>query len=766
MCQDDTAWYFWAMLSLTMPAHASAMGFVIATASINAAACGVPKLERTTSRPGTLSQTDWVEAYWKTGGFRFGEPRDIQVSPDGRAIFFLRSSKEDPELALYQYDVDDRAERKIADATSLLDGDAHVRPSKIVDYQLSNDGTRILVPLGLSMFVFDRDSESWKEFRQANPPQGAQLSPDGTHVAFVLEGDLMVTNIDTGSTRRLTARQADGPGRRVEYGIAEFIAREEMERTQGFWWSPDGAYLLYQKTDYRGVARRSRIDPAQPDALVPPVPYPRAGTKNADVSLELVSTRATRHKNVSWDREHFPYLVAARWPVGQPPYVVVQNRTQTKIQILRVNQHTGATKVIHEERDPRWINIDQSVPVFLADGSFLWSSERSGWYSLERRFPNGNVVPIAKRSAGYRKLLHVDAQERYAWIASSAEPSQRQILRVPIQPGTEPPRAVTHTPGVHHAFFHPRANVWVHQCRERNSTPTWWVRRKENLRRAHSTTRGQLSIAEALPVRHLNTEYVVVGAHRLRAAITRPGDFSAHRRYPVLLHVYGGPGHNHVLQTSHRQLRAQLWADQGFIVLQVDGRGTPGRGRRFERAIKKNLIDGPLTDQLAALRELGTRHPELDLSRVGIVGWSFGGYVAAMATLRHPDLFRVGVAGAPVVDWREYDTHYTERYLGLPASNPRAYDEHSALRFIGSPAKPAGDRTEQTKAPLMIVHGTADDNVFFLHSLRLSEALTRADHDHVLIPLSGSTHHGNDPQLASALFKRIVRFLKQHTALE
>jgi dipeptidyl-peptidase-4 len=235
------------------------------------------------------------------------------------------------------------------------------------------------------------------------------------------------------------------------------------------------------------------------------------------------------------------------------------------------------------------------------------------------------------------------------------------------------------------------------------------------------------------------------------AAVIRPRDFDPKKRYPVIVDVYGGPHFIYVLATMNRWLLDQWYADQGFIVVSMDGRGTPGRGRDWERSLYQKFGSIPLADQVAALQALGKRFPEMDLQQVGIDGWSFGGYLSALAVLRSPDIFKAAVSGAPVVDWHDYDTHYTERYLGVPPAAEAAYDEASLLTYAS-----------QLRRPLLILHGTADDNVYFRHSLRLAQALFRAGKDFEILPLPGLTHMVPDPVVMERLHSRIAEFFQRH----
>ena len=232
----------------------------------------------------------------------------------------------------------------------------------------------------------------------------------------------------------------------------------------------------------------------------------------------------------------------------------------------------------------------------------------------------------------------------------------------------------------------------------------------------------------------------------------RPRNFEAGSTYPVVVHVYGGP-HAQMVQAELRdQLLDQWLADQGFIVVAMDGRGTPGRGRDWERAMRRAFAEVPLTDQIAALQALGREFPELDLERVGIHGWSFGGYLAALGALRRPDVFKAATAGAPVTDWLDYDTHYTERYLGVPADErDEVYRRNSLI-----------EDAPNLRVPLLLVHGTADDNVFFRHSLKLADALLRAGRNFEVLPLAGFTHRVPDPVVMERLWQRRAEFFRRH----
>jgi dipeptidyl-peptidase-4 len=262
---------------------------------------------------------------------------------------------------------------------------------------------------------------------------------------------------------------------------------------------------------------------------------------------------------------------------------------------------------------------------------------------------------------------------------------------------------------------------------------------------------GELPAVAEKPAMTPKVEFIEAAGYH--AAIVRPQNFDKAKKYPVIVYVYGGPGHQVVVRSMRSWLLPQWLADQGFIVVSIDNRGTPNRGRDFERAVYQKFGSVPLDDQVAGLQALGKKYPELDMDRVGIYGWSFGGYMSALAVLKRPDVYKAAVAGAPVTDWEDYDTHYTERYLGLPQDNPNAYKEASLLTYAAN-----------LKRPLLLIHGTADDNVYFRHSLRLADALFRNGREFELVPLSGLTHMVPEPVVMENLYLRIARHFQKHLA--
>jgi dipeptidyl-peptidase-4 len=694
-----------------------------------------------------------------TGGFRRGRPNSITLTPDGRSVLFLRSGPRGIVQDLYEYQVPSRSERVLLTAEGILSGgeerlsvEERARRERqrksargIASYQLSRDGRRILVPLSGRLFVIERATGAVRELKGADGfPIDPRFSQDATHLACVRDHDLYVTDVVTGEERRLTS----GGGGNIANGEAEFVAQEEMDRDQGYWWSPDGRTVACQHTDVTGVELMRIADPAHPEREPQTWPYPRPGMKNAEVTLELIPMAGGATTWVTWDRERYPYLATVVWTENAPLTILVQNRAQTEEVLLRVDAATGATTPLLTERDEAWLNLFAGMPKWSKDGrSFLWMTERNGAMQLELRGPDGALIrALTPPEPGLRAQAELDEAHGMVWVFGGDDPTETQIFQVPLDPRRGRRVRMTAEPGQHGAVFSEDHSTFVHVASPLGGLTRWIVCGRDG------RPRGELRSVVETPAIRQRLEFTTVGdSLQLHAVLVRPRDFAAGRRYPVLVSVYGGPLSQQVTKSAWGYLGEQWMADQGFIVVSIDGRGTPARGRAWERAIKWDLIDLPLHDQVEGLQALGRRYPELDLARVGIYGWSFGGYVSVLALERRPAVFSAAVAGAPVTDWRDYDTHYTERYMGLPEQNPKGYQSSSALTWA-----------KDLMRPLLILHGTTDDNVYFLHSVKLCDALFRAGKTFEFVPLPGYTHMATDSLAVSQVNHRIIDHFRRH----
>ena len=696
----------------------------------------------------------FLHQYAATFRFRQGRPTAIKISPSGDAVYYLRSGPRDFVQDLYRFDTASRQETKLLTANDLLLGKREnlsvaerarrermrLAARGIAGYELSRDGERMLVPLSGRLFVFQVTGGSTSEVKSATGAIDPHFSFDAAQVGFTRDNDLWVADVASDKARRLTKHETT----LVSWGDAEFVAQEEMNRFSGFWWSPDGKTIACQRTDVSNVEPFHIADPAHPEAPPQSWAYPRPGKANADVRLFLIPVTGKKPIEVGWDRERYPYLARVVWENG-PLTVLVQNREQTEEVLFAVDQKTGKTRTLLEERDDAWLNIDQEMPVWLESGrGFLWTTEREGAWTLELHTPDGSLKRrLTPPVVGYRGFVGVDEERESGLIKESEDPTQVGVWSVSLQDENAPRVRMSRGAGLHSAVVSKNHTIWV------DTFDGLKGERKQTVMRMDGSAVGELpSVAETpayLPQLELTT--VRSGDLEFHAAVIRPRAFDPRRKYPVMVDVYGGPHGQTVQASSYRYLLDQWFADQDFVVVCIDGRGTPARGRAWERALRGSYVNVPLTDQVAGLQALGKKYREMDMNRVGICGWSYGGYMSAMAVMRRPDIYKAGVAGAPVSNWLDYDTHYTERYIGLPDAHPEAYEESSVLTSA-----------PKLSRPLLIIHGTDDDNVYFTHSIQLANALYRAGKPFEFLPLSGFTHMVTDPIITEMLEKRTADF--------
>ncbi|GGV75259.1 peptidase [Streptomyces thermoviolaceus subsp. apingens] len=705
----------------------------------------------------TTEPLSFPRRHARTQRFTLGAPRAFTVAPDASRVVFLRSgSGTDRANALWSLDLRDRTEHLAADPRTLLGGAAEdLSPEERARRERSREGGAGIVgyatdaavelaafSLSGRLFTAELRAGTTRELPVPGPVIDPRPSPDGRHIAYVAGSTLRVVGAEGEGDRALA--EPEEPS--VTYGVAEFIAAEEMNRSRGFWWAPESDRLLVARVDDTPVGQWWISDPAHPERDPVHMRYPAAGTANASVQLFVIGLDG-RRTEVVWDRENYPYLARVCWSEGVSPLLLVQARHQRRQLYLAVDPDTGATRTVHADEDPIWLDLFPGVPCWSPSGELVRIADEGGarvlmvgerpWTGPELHVravldvADGDVLVSASAGAG----------------AADAEIGEVHVYRV----GAGGVERVSREPGVHSAVRAGDVTVLVSATPDRPGTQ---VRVLEG-----GTPTASIAGRAEDPGLTPRVTLTQGGARRIPCAVLMPSDYpdDTSRRLPVLLDPYGGPHGARVVAAHNAHLTSQWFADQGFAVVVADGRGTPGRSPAWEKAIHHDFT-ATLDDQIEALHDLATRYP-LDLDRVAIRGWSYGGYLAALAVLRRPDVFHAGIAGAPVTDWRLYDTHYTERYLGDPAAHPETYARNSLVTDEGlsAPAEP--------HRPLMIVHGLADDNVVVAHALRLSSALLAAGRPHEVLPLSGVTHMTPQEQVAENLLLLQVDFLRRSLGL-
>jgi dipeptidyl-peptidase-4 len=723
-----------------------------------------------TVAPAKPIDTSFLKKYAETRRFMLGRPQNPKVAPDGKTVLFLRAGLDDPKLKLFEFDVASGQTRELLSPVALLKGnEENLTPEEkarrermrlsaggFADFHFNTDGSKLLLPLSGRLFVFDRATEQVTELKtgESGAIVDPKWSPDGRKIAYVRGYDVYVVDVATNQESPVTR----GGTNLKTHGLAEFVAQEEMGRFSGFWWSPDSQFIAYEEADHTGVETWYVADPFKPEQKPSEQFYPRPGKKNVSVRLGIVPVAGGETVWVNWDREQYEYLAAVKWHRFGPLTIQVQDRKQQKLLLLSVDPKTGQTNKLLEEKDTAWVNLAQDVPVYeVGLGGFLWrGTDTDGEAELQLRDTNGilrDVLVPAKQHL--EKVLQVYSTRDTTFVVYTGgpDPTQQHVFRhrTPARlrdPGSENDEQLTSEPGIHAAVVGSRGSPYVVTSTTTRHMPKSVVFNREGVRL------GELPSVAIEPDLKLDLSILRVGRgdESYNVAIVRPHDFDPKKKYPVIVDVYGGPKHVHVVQALRNWLIPQWLANQGFIVVAIDNRGTPGRGRAWERAIYQKLGTVPLDDQVKGLRLLCEKFPEMDPERVGIVGWSFGGYMAANAVLRKPEVFKAAVAGAPVTDWEDYDTHYTERYMGLLPESQKHYDEASLIPLA-----------KTLQRPLLLVHGTADDNVYFRHTLKLANALFRAGRDFEMLPLPGITHmYSSDPAVMEQLWARTARFFRQH----
>ncbi|NEC87517.1 S9 family peptidase [Streptomyces sp. SID12501] len=699
----------------------------------------------------TTEPVSFPRRHARTQRFTLGAPRAFAVAPDGSRVAYLRSSAgTDRANKLWVLDLPDGGERVAADPFVLLGGvgeslSAEERARRersregsagIVGY--ATDSAVELAAFALSgrLFVAELQAGTVREIPARGQVIDPRPSPDGRLVAYVSDGALCLTDLVGERAHAIAEPESET----VTYGLAEFIAAEEMDRSRGFWWSPESDRLLVARADDAPVNRWWIADPAHPEREPQRVAYPAAGTPNAEVRLYVLTLEGVRTE-VVWDRARYPYLARVHWSGAGAPLILVQSRDQRGQLFLAVDPDNGATRMVHAEEDPHWLDLFPGVPCWSPSGQLVRIADEGGARVLvvgER--------PLTGAQLHVRAVLDVSADDVLVSASAGEAAVGSEIGEVHVyrvnELGLE---RVSQEPGVHSALRAGGVTVLVSAVPDR---PGAQVQVLRDGKRAATVT----SYAED-PGLSPRVTFTEGGARRIPCALLMPTDYDGVTPLPVLMDPYGGPHGPRVVAAHNAHLTSQWFADQGFAVVVADGRGTPGRSPAWEKAVHGDFTVS-LDDQVDALLDLAERYP-LDLSRVAIRGWSYGGWLAGLAVLRRPDVFHAGIAGAPVTDWRLYDTHYTERYLGDPAAAPEAYANSSLITEEGlsSPAEP--------HRPLMVVHGTADDNVVFAHALRLSSALLAAGRPHEVLPLSGVTHMTPQEQVAENLLLLQVDFLKR-----
>ncbi|MEL6981397.1 MAG: alpha/beta fold hydrolase, partial [Actinomycetota bacterium] len=707
---------------------------------------------------------------------------------------FLRSRDGlDPILCLWLLERNDdgATERVLVDPADLTTDDADLPPAElarreraresaggIVSYALDRAGTKACFSLTGVLHVVDLGTGEVSTPAARGPVFDPRLSPDGTKVAYVSGDDLRVIDLeDPTSDRALAEASTDTRS----WGRAEFVAAEEMQRSRGFWWSPAGDQLLAAEVDESRVQTWWIADPAHPERQPRSTRYPAAGTANATVGLYLLDLDGSSRAVIWNDDDRFEYLANVVWSSGHDPIVVRQTRDQRLISVAELDLPSLTLTERRRIEDETWVELMPGSPTPCASGLVTIEDLSPDPTGPDAGGPGRRAlvvdgVPVTGPGLHVRSVVGVVRDK--AVVTAWTEATEIHVALVDLT-GADEPKLLTDEPGVHAAVLGRSAGADTIPIAVSSSRPdTHGV--TITVRTLHLDTGLDSDLATDLdadggeptgarigePLATIEDRslqpgiiaaplFAQLGPDRLESALFLPSTYDGAAPLPVLLDPYGGPHAQRVLRHHTPHLASQWFAEQGFAVLVTDGRGTPGRGPAWERQVHGDLAGPVLADQIEALDAAAEEHDILDLDRVAIRGWSFGGYLAALAVLQQPDRIHAAVAGAPVTSWRLYDTHYTERYLGRPDLQPLGYDRTDLLAMA-----------DRLTRPLLLIHGLADDNVVAAHTLQFSTALLAAGAPHRVLPLSGVTHMTPQAVVAENLLWLQLHFLREALGLD
>ena len=731
----------------------------------------------TTALTPSIAQTDaqadapdrlTIDRLFASPSLTGASPRGVRYSPGGDRVTFLQAREDDASrFDLWAYDVASGEARMLVDSLSLEPEEVELSEEEkalrerkrisasrgIVSYDWDARGEAVLVPIGGDVFYVPLEGAPRRLTDTDAFEYDAKVSPGGGYVSYLRDGALYLYDLERGRERRFTP-EAD-PENAVSYGTAEFVAQEEMSRYTGNFWSPDDAYVAYTRVDESTVDVVPRFDISADDVTVVEQRYPRAGRPNAVVDLYVRPVGRGRPVEVEWGASPDTYLARVDWAGPEDLFIQTVNRDQTELTLSRVDVRTGEVTEVYTEEQPAWINLSYDFRS-LGEEGFLWTTEETGYRHIYRFTPGGEKVAVTSGEGVVAGIEAVDEEAGEVWFTGyGPDPLERHLYKVSYrEPGAI--EQITPDGGSWSVQVGPDARTYVGTYSDPATPPQTALYGADGTRIAWIE---ENALDEAHPYapyadRHAVPEYGTLEAEdgqTLHYSVLRPHDFDPSRRYPVVIDVYGGP-HVQRVRRAWGGMQDQYLQRQGYVVFRLDNRGSYNRGKRFEDVIYERTGGPEVADQLAGVDWLRAQ-PWVDPERIAIQGWSYGGYMTLMTALQAPEgTFAAAVSGAPVTDWRLYDTFYTERYMNTPEENPGGYEASSVFPYL-----------DDLSFPLLLIHGMADDNVTFDNTTRVMAALQQRGLDFDVMNYPGVRHSAiREPGPGRHVMRTRMRFLDRH----
>lgn len=671
---------------------------------------------------------------------------NLQISPDGKRVTFIKGKDENKfQFDLWERDVDSGETRLLVDSKVLLPGDEVLSDAEkarrerqrtssmsgIVAYQWSKDGKTLLFPLGGDLYLYDLQKSGKEAVRKLTNGEGfatdARISPKGGFVSFIRERNLWVIDLADGKQRQLTNDKADT----IANGVAEFVADEEMDRHTGYWWAPDDSAIAFTRTDESKVPILKRTEIYADRTEVVDQRYPSAGDTNVTIQLGVIKPAGGDVKWIDLGANADIYLARVDWMDAKRLTFQRQSRDQRTLELIVNDFTTSKQSILLTETSKTFINLNFDL-TFLKNGTFIWGSERSGYNHLYLYDQNGKLQrQLTSGDWQVSGLLALDeAKKRVYFKGTKDSVLERHAYTVSLDGGGI--TKLTTAFGDHGITFSENAALYIDNWSNTTTPPQ------------HELHSADGKLLATLAPNELNKDHVYFKywkAHRpiefgeikassgetLHYSLLKPSGFDSKKKYPVIVNVYGGP-HVQLVSNGWSVDFQQYLAQQGYVVFRIDNRGSATRGTQFESALFRHMGGVEVEDQVAGVNFLKTL-PYVDAKRIGVWGWSYGGYMTLMLLSKHSDIYACGVSGAPVADWALYDTHYTERYMDLPKSNIDGYKESSIFTHLNG-----------LKSPLLLIHGMADDNVLFTNSTKVMAELQKRGTLFELMTYPGAKH--------------------------
>lgn len=705
-----------------------------------------------------------IERIFSSPALEGTAPRKLKVSPDGQRVTFIQGKDSDYErFDLWEYHIESGQTQVLFDADNLHTGDEALSDEEkarrerrrefgtgIMEYQWAPDGKALLFPLAGDAWYYSMGSKKAQQILKTDVFEtDIKVSPQNSFITFIREQNLFLKEISSGKETQITK---DGGGA-IKNGMAEFVAQEEMSRMTGYWVSPDESKIAYIQIDESPVDIITRTEIYADNVKVVEQRYPRAGTPNVTVKLAIYDVKSGKTQWVDLGDNQDIYLARGKWLNDSVHFSFQQqSRNQQQLELKLVNSNDNNVKTLLTETSPTWVNLHNDLYFLKEQDSFVWASERDGYKHLYL-MDNKTGKPKAQLTSGDWVVDEVAAIDEKAGIVyftgRKDTPVERQLYKVALKGGDI--TKVSQRAGFHTVNFSRDASVYVDNFSTINTPPQVSLHKSDG---EQLTWLTENAVDEAHPLAIYKANWVEpeFGTLKTQDNVTlhyrmwTPKEISG--KHPAIVYLYGGPIAQVVQNRwgGNRGLLMQHWVNKGYVVFTVDNRGSNYRGKAFEDPIYQRMGEIEVQDQIAGVKFLHTL-PYIDKDRVGVYGHSYGGYMALMSMFKAGDYFAAGVSGAPVTDWRLYDTHYTERYMGNPNDVDEAYTRSSVFPYA-----------RNLKGDLLIYHGMADDNVLFTHATMLYKHLQDLSLPFEVMDYPGKKHSIRGKQTGIHLYNTITNF--------